>query len=80
MIIQYLLKHFYTKTAEEFCNKIKRGDAIFNKDQFHYNGIINGKIVLFFSINKITMSKIKILEKCLGINLKEYKEKLKQYL
>ena len=72
------IKHFYTKTAEEFCNKINRGDVQFNKDQFRYNGNINGKIELFFSINKITIGKIKILEKCLGLNLKEYKEKIKQ--
>ena len=65
------IKHFYTKTAEEFCQKIKKGDVQFNKDQFYYKGIINGKIDNFFKINKMTIGKIKILEKCLGLDLKK---------
>ncbi len=70
-IIIYLIKHFYTKTAEEFCEKINKGDVQFNEDQFHYERIINTKINTFFKINKKTIGKIKILEKCLGINLKK---------
>ena len=71
------IKHFYTKTAEEFCNKINKGDVQFHKGQYLYNSIINGKIKLFFSINKITIGKIKILEKCLGLNLNNYRKNLK---
>ena len=69
------IKHFSTKTAEEFCNKLKKkGDAQFNKGQFQYEEIINRKIDIFFSINKITIQKIKILEDCLGHNLIKYRK------
>ena len=69
------IKHFSTKTAEEFCIKLKKkGDAQFNKGQFQYEEIINRKIDIFFSINKITIQKIKILEDCLGINLTKYRK------
>ena len=53
------IKHFYTKTAEEMCIKINRGDAQFPKEK---------KIIIrlkkFFHINKMTKNKIKILENC----------------
>ena len=71
------IKHFYTKSAEEFCNKIKKGDVQFHKNQPNYRTIINNKLNFFFLINKITIQKIKILEKCLGINLNNYKNKYK---
>lgn len=66
------LKHFYSKTLEELCKKIKRGDAHFNKNNPKYESIIYGKLEIFFSINKITKTKIKKLEKCLNLNLDKY--------
>ena len=67
------IKHFYTKTVEEFCNKINKGDVQFHK----YN--INSKLNYFFLINNITINKIKILEKCLGLELKRFKNIIKNY-
>ena len=72
------LKHFYTKTAEEFCNKINKGDGQFHKNHYKYLPHIKFKISFFFTLNKITNKKIKILEKCLGINLNNYKNKIKE--
>ena len=69
------IKHFYTKTAEEFCNKINKGDAHFPKNHPDYLNIINGKINTFFEFNKITDEKLKIIEKCSGINLNIYRKK-----
>ena len=51
------IRHYYTKTSEEFCTKISRGDVQFN------NPIPINKIKLFFSINNKTLEKIKIFEK-----------------
>ena len=68
------IKHFYTKSAQEFCNKIIKGDAQFHKNQPDYKEIINRKIKLFFTINKITPSKIKILEECVNMDLKNFKQ------
>ena len=72
------LKHFYTKTAEEFCNKINKGDGQFHKNHYKYLPHIKFKIDFFFTLNKITIKKIKILEKCLGIDLSTYKNKIKE--
>ena len=70
------IKHFYTKTVEEFCTKINKGDVQFHQNQPNYKNYINKKLKSFFSINKITLYKIKVLEKCLGINLYKYKQKI----
>ena len=69
------IKHFYTKTTEEFCNKIKKGDVQFHKNQPNYDYFINTKLKIFFIINKMTINKIKILEKCLGLEFKKLKRK-----
>ena len=63
------IKHFYTKTAEEFCYKINRGDAQFKNNTFYY------RIKKFFSINNITKEKIKIIEKCSKVNLNKLLKK-----
>ena len=60
------IKHFYTKSIGEFCKKLKRGDAHFNKNNPKYKFIMNKKIVNFFLINKKTKEKIEILNKCLN--------------
>jgi len=50
------LKHFTTKTAEEYCVKIKRGTNEGKK----YN--INERVDLFFYHNKFTEEKLKVFE------------------
>ena len=74
------IKHYYTKTVEEFCLKINKGHAHFNKNHPQYIHTIKYRIKLFFLWNNITINKIKILEKCTGINLIKYKEKIKKNL
>jgi len=59
------IKHFYTKTAEEFCNKINKGHAHFHRNHSSYKSSIKFRINLFFSLNKKTKEKVNILEKCL---------------
>ena len=61
------IKHFYTKTAEEFCNKINKGDIHYNIDNILYKAIQNEKIKEFYRINKPNEEKIKILNKCIII-------------
>jgi hypothetical protein len=54
-------------------NKLKRGDGekgISKKNDYY-------QIRKFFYINKITLQKIKYLEKHLGVDLSQYKNKLK---
>ena len=68
------IKHYYTKTVEEFCKKINKGHAHYNINHPNYLESIKLRIKLFFLWNRITNYKIKILENCTGINLNEYKK------
>lgn len=64
------IKHYYTKSAEEFCFKLKKGNAHFNKKSKDYNKTIKDRIKLFFRLNKKTEEKIKILKNCSGLDIK----------
>ncbi len=72
------IKHYYTKTAEEFCNKINKGNAHFHKNHPKYIESIESIIYLFFLWNNITKEKIELLEKCTNLNLIQYKNKIKK--
>ena len=72
------IKHYYTKTVEEFCIKINKGNAHFHKKHPNYIENIKFRINFFFIFNKITINKIQILEKCTGFKLDNYKIKIKQ--
>ena len=58
------IKHFYTKTVKEFCNKITKGDIFFSQSNYNYNKSIDNKIKLFYAINKKTKEKEQIINKC----------------
>ena len=76
------IDHFYTKSVEEFVNKIKRGSAVnANNKKFKLF-----RIIRFFSINKLRNNKYKYIIQNLGINFttkksnfqrKENKKRLK---
>ena len=72
------IKHYYTKTVEEFCLKINKGNAHFHKEHPNYIENMRYRIKLFFFFNKITINKIKILEKCTGFKLDSYKRDINQ--
>ena len=59
------IKHYYTKTVEEFCNKLKKGNAHFHKNHKQYQSVIKNRIKYFFRLNRKTNEKIYILKKCL---------------
>ena len=59
------IKHYYTKTAEEFCYKLKKGNAHFHKNHKQYQSSIRGRIKLFFKLNKKTNEKENIIKNCL---------------
>jgi hypothetical protein len=68
------IKHFYTKTAEEFCLKINKGDVHFGVNDPYYKSIIYSKIMIFMKFNKITNEKINIIENCTHINLNKFRK------
>jgi len=66
----YFIRHYYTKSAQEFIEKMNRGDLLRGND----NKIIEWAIEKFFYINKITKRKIRYIQKYLGkqFNLSKY--------
>jgi len=64
------IKHFYTKTAEEFCNKINQ-HAHFHKRHPNYLSNQKSRINFFFKINKKTSEKLNIIGNCSKANSKK---------
>ena len=58
------LKHFTTKTAEEYCIKMKRG--CIRGEKYNYNERVN----LFFYHNKFTDEKLKFFENTFNMTFK----------
>lgn len=69
----YYIDHFYSKSLEEFVKKLNKGDNFFRKKLSHRKM----RIKRFFKFNKMTLDKIKYIEKHTGIKLDDYKKKLK---
>ena len=61
----YYIDHFYTKSLEEFVNKIKRGSAVNAKNKKY----MLFRIIRYFSINKLSDFKFKYIIQNLGINI-----------
>ena len=61
------IKHYYTKTVEEFCNKIKKGHAHFHKNHSQYLKSIQQRVNFFFRLNIKTKEKLYIIKKCTNI-------------
>ena len=59
------LKHFTTKTIEEYIEKIKRGHP-------SQTILLNKWIDNFFKINKVTKEKVKFIENILNLTLDKY--------
>ena len=66
----YYIKHYYTKSVQEFIEKIDRGDLL----RGNKKNIIEWAIEKFFYINIITFEKIKYIKDHLGekYNLSKY--------
>jgi len=60
----FYIDHFYTKSLEEFVNKIKRGSAVNSKNEKY----TLFRIIRYFNINNLRNYKYKYLIKNLGIN------------
>ena len=67
----YYIDHYYSKSTEEFINKINKGDAIFGKKNKYT------RINIYFKFNKITYEKIKYIGLKMGLNTTKL---MKQYL
>ena len=61
-----VLKHYYSKSVEEYCHKTKRGYAFFDKIEFDTKRKIS-KIENYFIYNKKTKIKIKLFKKLFSL-------------
>ena len=68
----YYINHYYSKSTEEFVEKLKRGDMQFGNSTKNYLY----QIKKYFYINKITLEKILFLENSLRVNLSKYKNQI----
>lgn len=63
------IKHFYTKTVEEFCRKIKRGGGHYNYNHPKYKYVLQDRIHAFAKFNKMTTKKRNIIKECSGLKV-----------
>ena len=54
-------------------NKVNKGCPLYSQDKDYKLA----RIKTYFVLNKITLEKVKMIEKATGFNLTEYKEKIK---
>lgn len=66
-----VIDHYYSKSTEEFIDKINRGDVWQDTNKY-----IMHRIEKYLTQNKITLEKIEMLEKKIGIDLSKYKKAL----
>ena len=62
----FYIDHFYTKSLDEFIDKLKRGSAVNGKNK-EYKFF---RIIRYFNINKLNYFKYKYIIKKLGFNFK----------
>ena len=68
----YYIDHFYSKSTEEFINKINKGDGVCGDN---INNIYN-RINFYFKRNKVTLKKINLIKKKTGLTISLIKNKL----
>ena len=73
--LYYVIDHYYSKSTEEFINKINRGDIWRNTQDY-----INHRTEKYLNQNHITLEKIEMLERGIKVNLSKYKERLKKQM
>ena len=67
----YYIDHYYSKSTEEFINKINRGDAF--KSTIGYTML---RVYKYYKQSNFTKEKIEMIENQTGLNLSIYRKKL----
>ena len=77
----YYIDHFYSKSTEEFINKLFKG-SVSDINAFNKSNLIPklNRIKVYFSISKITLLKIQYIENKTHINLSYYKNNINNIL
>ena len=69
----YYLRHFYSKSTEEFIEKIMKSDVVYALSKV----IQMNKIKKYFTYSKITNEKLDHIEKKTGLNLSSYRSRVR---
>ena len=64
----YYIDHYYSKSTEEFINKLNKGDALFIDNRMD-------RIETYFSQNDVTNEKIDYFENSTGLNLSKFRNR-----
>ena len=64
----YYIDHYYSKSTEEFINKLNKGDAMFRSRHYALH-----RIIKYFSQSEFTEQKRLMIQNRTGINLTELK-------
>ena len=65
----YYIDHYYSKSTEEFINKLNKGDALFIDNRMD-------RIKTYFSQNDVTNEKIDYFENSTGLNLSMFRNRV----
>ena len=68
----YYIDHYYSKSTEEFVNKLLRGSVAYGNITEHYLR----RIRVYFALNDMTLEKINYIKNKTALNLTEYRIKL----
>ena len=64
----YYIDHYYSKSTEEFINKLNKGDALFVDNRME-------RIISYFSHNEVTNEKINYFENSTGLKLSMFRNR-----
>ena len=70
----YYIDHYFSRSVDEFIDKLNKGDSIRGHDISFKIGTFGN----YFGFNKMTIKKIKYIEKRTGLNLSEFKKIIKE--
>ena len=68
----YYLRHFYSKSTEEFIEKIMKSDVVHAQSKVTQMN----KIKRYFTYSKVTKEKLDLIEKRTGLNLSSYRKRI----
>ena len=67
----YYVDHYYSKSTEEFINKLNRGDAFSTSTEYYLH-----RVEKYFNQSEMTKEKIDMIEKGTGLNLSKFRQQL----
>ncbi len=73
----YYIDHYWSKSTEEFVNKILKGDAMLGHNNTFTQFNTMRRINMYFSINNITEDRINYIENKTNLNLSKYRKMIK---